>query len=193
MKFKTILADCPWSYEVWSTYGKGRRAAFYYPTQDKDWIASLPVSEVAEPDCVLFLWATYPNLQEALQVIRDWGFTYKTAAFTWVKLTAADRPRMGLGYWTRSNAEVCLLATRGNPKRLDKGVGQIIECPIGPHSAKPTEAYDRIERLVSGPYLEMFARPAGALFPLRDGWTQIGNEIDGLDIRDALCRLSTTP
>lgn len=190
MRFKAVLADPPWSYRVWSEKGKSRSAETFYKTQDAAWIASLPVQKVAAPDCALFLWATYPNLIEAIEVIKSWGFTYKTAAFTWVKLTKSDTPRMGLGYWTRSNAEVCLLATRGNPKRLDKGVEQIIECPIGRHSAKPQEAYVRIERLVDGPYLEMFARPAGGLFPLKEGWTQAGNEIDGLDMKDALCRLA---
>lgn len=192
MKFATILADPPWSYEVWSTYGAGRSAGYHYPTQDTEWICHLPVADIAEKDCCLLLWATYPKLPDALRVVKAWGFTYKTVAFTWVKLTASRTPRLGLGYWTRSNAEICILATRGNPKRKAKDVEQIIECGIGRHSEKPMEVYGRIECLLDGPFLECFARPKGPLFPYQEGWTQIGNEIDGKDIRDALCELAAT-
>ena len=96
-----------------------------------------------------------------------------------------------MGYWTRANSEPCLLATRGKPKRLDKGVSQVLACGTGRHSEKPFEFYERTERLLAGPYLEMFARPHGALIDgSREGWTRLGNEIDGLDMEEALRRLA---
>ena len=125
-------------------------------------------------------------LPEALETIKAWGFEYKTDAFVWVKKTSCNLPRINLGYWTRANSEGCLLATRGKPKRLDKGVGQVIVSGIGEHSEKPEEQYTRIERLVEGPYLELFHRPRNGLFPPREGWTFLGNEVDGKDMKDAL-------
>jgi N6-adenosine-specific RNA methylase IME4 len=137
-------------------------------------IAALPVREMAADDCTLFLWATWPTMQSAMTVIEAWGFTYKTEAFSWVKVIREEprRPRLGLGYWTRANTEPCLLATWGHPKRLHKDVGQVIAAPIREHSRKPDETYERIERLVAGPYLELFGRQQ------REGWTVWGNETD---------------
>jgi N6-adenosine-specific RNA methylase IME4 len=100
-----------------------------------------------------------------------WGFTYKTVAFVWVKTTKAGTPATGMGFWTRSNAEIVLLGTRGHPKRLAKNVGQIILAPRGEHSVKPEEVQDRIEALVPGPYLELFARRA------RPGWACHGDQL----------------
>ena len=116
-------------------------------------------------------------MPDALQVIDAWGFVYKTCAFTWLKGTTLplfpDEPmkdKMGLGHWTRANSEVCLLATRGKPKRMDAGVRQVIQAPLREHSRKPDEVYERVERLVEGPYLELFARRR---WP---GWEAWGNE-----------------
>jgi N6-adenosine-specific RNA methylase IME4 len=117
-------------------------------------------------------------LQHALAVIRAWGFEYKTCAFAWTKATP-DTIRggffgleMGTGYWTRANTEVCLLATRGRPKRLHRDVRQVIIEPRREHSRKPDGVYQRIERLVPGPYLELFARSSP-----RTGWTFWGDEV----------------
>lgn len=195
MRFPVISADPPWEYTVWSNKAK-RSASRHYKTQADDWIERLPVASVAAKDCALFLWITWPNMPAALKVITAWGFEYKTCAFCWVK-TIASRPdaaKMGLGYWTRSNTEPCLLATRGNPKRLGKGIEQIIDAPdapalvspLGRHSEKPLETYARIEGLVAGPYLEMLARPHYGMFEHRDNWTRIGNEITGRDMADDL-------
>lgn len=119
---------------------------------------ALPVASIAADDCVLFLWATYPNLPDAFRVIDSWGFTYKTVAFTWIKTNKDGTPFMGLGYWTRANAEVCLLATRGRPKRKARDVPQVIISRRREHSRKPDEQYEHIMRLVDGPYIELFAR-----------------------------------
>ena len=177
-RYAAILADPPWRYETWTAAGTGRSAEQHYQTQSTDWIAALPVQDLAADDCMLFLWVTFPLLFEAERVIETWGFTYKTAAFTWMKTTLgsggsfAPKLHFGMGYWTRSNAEVCLLATRGSPRRLAMDVSSAILAPVREHSRKPEEQYARIERLVAGPYLELFARQP------RPGWTAWGNEVD---------------
>ena len=107
-------------------------------------IFALPVQEIAEENCLLFMWVTFPNLNVALEAIRRWGFTYKTAAFVWVKRNKKSPSWFwGMGNWTRANAEVCLLATKGKPKRASASVHSIIDAPIGRHSEKPAETRDR--------------------------------------------------
>ena len=102
-----------------------------------DELCALPVADLAAPDSALFLWATFPQLPEALRLIREWGFTYKSVAFVWLKKNRkADSWFYGLGFWTRANAEVCLLATRGHPKRQAANIHQFIISPIEAHSKK---------------------------------------------------------
>ena len=84
-KYGIIYADPPWTYRVYSSKGKGRSAASHYPVMDLQEIMALPVGSLADKDCALFLWVTFPNLQESFEVIRSWGFTYKTVAFVWIK------------------------------------------------------------------------------------------------------------
>jgi site-specific DNA-methyltransferase (adenine-specific) len=153
-----------------------------YDVMDTKDIAELPVSQIAAKDSILFLWATYPKLQDALQVMEGWDYEYKTVAFTWVKLNPSGVGfHFGLGYWTRQNPELVLLGTRGHPKRVDNTVPNLIITPRGSHSSKPTEVRDRIVRLVGDlPRVELFAREAAP------GWDAIGNEIDGRDIREVL-------
>ena len=138
-------------------------------------ICALPVAEIAHKDAALFLWVTFPNLQEGLKVIKAWGFRYCTVAFTWVKRNKVSPSWfMGLGHWTRANAEVCLLATRGKPKRISKSVRQIVDTPIERHSKKPDEVRDRIVTLMGDvPRIELFARD------YTDGWDVWGNEVQG--------------
>jgi len=118
-------------------------------------------------------------LLDALDVIRRWRFEYKTAAFVWMKAHVGQvemfrdegDPLMGMGYWTRANAEPCLLATRGEPKRLRRDVRQGVLEPRREHSRKPECVYERIEALVAGPYMELFARK------VRPGWSAWGDEV----------------
>ncbi len=176
--FGAILADPPWRFETWSDKGKDR--APDYETITTDELEELPVEELAKPDCVLFLWATWPMLEHAIDLIWHWGFEYKTCAFSWIKADASQMdlwrndiiPTIGNGYWTRSNSEVCLLATRGHPKRLRRDVRQAIIEPRREHSRKPDCIHQRIELLVDGPYLELFARQR------RPGWSCWGDEVD---------------
>ena len=89
----------------------------HYPTMSIDELCALPVAELAAKDSALFMWATFPQLPEALRLIRAWGFTYKSVAFVWLKKNKkADSWFYGLGFWTRANAEICLLATKGTPE-----------------------------------------------------------------------------
>lgn len=174
-KFGAILADPPWHFETWGE-GGNRNVTSKYQTLSVREICRLPIEDLSADDCALFMWAVWPKIFEAIKVIEMWGFNYKTCAFSWMKadpyrLFADDAtPFAGLGYWTRANTEPCLLATRGKPKRLNADVRQGIIAPRREHSRKPDEIHERIERLVGGPYLELFARQQ------RPGWTTWGNE-----------------
>ena len=172
-KYNVILADPPWSFRAWSNKGMGRSAEQHYPTMRLEDIKALPVADLAAEDCVLFLWATFPMLKEALEVIDTWGFTYKTVAFTWVKENRKSPGLFwGLGYWTRANAEICLLATRGSPKRQSAAVHQVILSPVEQHSKKPDAIRERIVTLMGDvPRVELFARQE------TPGWDVWGNEV----------------
>lgn len=181
-KYKIIYADPPWQYRVYSKKGKSRSAENHYHTMNIDDIRSLPVGEIADDDCVLFLWITFPCLKEGISVMEIWGFTYKTCGFNWVKRNKKkDTYFMGLGFWTRSNSEVCLIGTKGHPKRVSKAVPQVCDARVMEHSRKPSEIRDRIVELCGDvPRIELFARETVK------GWDCLGDEIDGEDIRDAL-------
>jgi N6-adenosine-specific RNA methylase IME4 len=187
-KFGVVYADPPWVFKVYSGKGKARSADRHYKEDEQtgertlsiDDLKALPVKELAADDAALFLWAVMPELPGALDVMNAWGFTYKTTAFVWIKTTEnangillnGDGLHWGMGYWTRANTEVCLFGTRGAPKRVAKDVHQVIVSPVGAHSRKPEQANARIERLLDGPYLEMFGRR-----PM-EGWTVWGNDIN---------------
>lgn len=183
--FGVILADPPWHFQALASppYGKGRAAESHYQTMKEADICALPVADLAADDCVLFMWACWPMIEQAFRVVRDWGFVFKTCGFCWIKADATQihmfdeeiEPDMLLGYWTRSNSEVCLLATRGKPKRMAADVRQAIIAPKREHSRKPKGVHARIERLCSGPYLELFARQS------RPNWTTWGNQATKFD------------
>ena len=186
-KYGAILADPPWPFRTWigdrlPTRIASAVGATPYKTMAFSDIEELPVASYAATDCALFCWIVWPSMPDALKVIEAWGFTYKTCAFCWNKGNSLPlfpddfKDKMGLGYWTRANSEVCLLATRGKPKRLNADVRQIIQAPLREHSRKPDEIYGRIERLVDGPYLEMFARQQ------QPGWDVLGNETDKFEV-----------
>ncbi len=168
-RYNVVYADPPWAFKVYSDKGKGRSAESWYDCMSLADIKAFPVADYAAPDCVLLMWATDPFLRHALDVIDTWRFAYKTVGFYWVK---TPTEWFGTGYWTRANPEQCLLATRGHPRRLNADVPKLIMAPRREHSRKPDEAYERIERLCAGPYLELFARHS------RPGWDSLGNEID---------------
>ena len=178
--YDIIAADPAWTFLTRSAKGKGRSAEQHYSCLTIDEIKALPVRDLAAEDCVLFLWVTDPHLRIGLEVMEAWGFRYSTVGFTWVKLQASlagstggwnERSFFtGMGYWTRSSPEMCLLGTRGSPKRINKDVRQLIIAPRREHSRKPDEAYERMLRLIGGPAIELFARTA------RQGWDSWGDE-----------------
>lgn len=179
--FQCILSDPPWAFKTWSgkTGTPHRTANDHYVTTVTSQLCDIPVDQVAAKDCALFMWVVDSHIDEAIDLGRAWGFKLKTKAFTWVKTTKNGTPKIGMGYWTRKQTEICLLFTRGKVKRLDKGVRELIMSPRREHSRKPDEQYERIERLVAGPYLEMFARRG------RPGWSVWGNEVDKFDLEPA--------
>lgn len=168
-KYGVIYIDPPWQFKTHSAKGLGRSAEAWYDCLSVVDIKALPIADLALPDCILLMWVTDPFLKIGLEVVEAWQFTYKTVGFYWVK-----QPFMwfGTGYWTRANPEQCLLATRGHPKRQDAGVPKLITSPRREHSQKPDEAYERIERLCAGPYVELFATQR------RAGWDSFGKEVD---------------
>lgn len=172
-KYSIIYADPPWSY---SDKGCNGNAEDHYRTMSLADICNLPINPanggIAAEDCVLFMWATYPMMAEALEVIKAWGFTYKSIAFQWVKLNRSGKGYFfGLGRWTRGNTEPCLIATRGKPKRISAAVSQLIFSPIRSHSQKPEEVREKIVELMGDlPRVELFARERA------EGWDAWGNE-----------------
>jgi N6-adenosine-specific RNA methylase IME4 len=181
-RFGVIVPDFPWDFEPWSDKGKQRSAERHYDTWPLERIKAFAplIGQLAASDCALLLWAIWPLHPAALEIIGACGFEYKTCGFIWVK-TKPSAERIALDgdglHWgkglasTRSNTEVCLLATRGSPRRLSADVHQVVVAPVMEHSTKPDEIYRRIERLYPGPYLELFARRP------RPGWTTWGDEI----------------
>lgn len=180
-KYSVIYADPPWAYRTYSKKGQGRSAESHYPTMCIEDIKALPVGNLAAKDCALFLWSTFPCLCEALEVLTAWGFSYKTVAFVWIKQNRKnDNLFTGMGYWTRANAEICILATKGHPKRISASVHQVIISHIEEHSKKPQEARDRIVKLmgmfpslcVRSPVLEHSNAGATDVYPA-------GNKLQG--------------
>jgi len=180
--FRVAHVDPPWTFHAWSHRGDGKGACQHYRCQSLEDIIALPVDQLMAPDAALFLWTVQPMLPEALQVIRAWGFEYRTVAFVWNKMPAswsADqlplriKPRMGLGYHTRSGTEQCWLALRGKGyKRQSMGVEQVVFSALRQHSRKPDEVAHRIDRLVGDvPRIELFARVRQ-----RSDWICWGNE-----------------
>jgi len=181
-KYQIIYADPPWKYE---SNMMNSSAIDHYETQGLDWLMSLPVKQFSAENAILFLWVTMPKLNQCFDLIKAWGFEYKTCAFVWIKTNQRKKVNqysflpeenfdefMGQGRWTRGNAELCLLATRGRINRLSAGVRQIIYSPILSHSQKPNETRKRILELVGDlPRLELFARQKEA------GWDVWGNEV----------------
>ena len=181
--YQIIYADPPWSYNDKNCTGS---AAAQYQTMDINDIASLPVGQMAAPNATLFMWGTYPLLQEMLRVGHAWGFEYKSIAFQWVKhYSKSGAPFFGLGKWTRGNTEGCFLFVKGKPRRVSASVSQlvdetVIDAPLTTHSTKPTMVRDRIVDLMGDlPRVELFARSRAP------GWDAFGNEVDSnLELTD---------
>lgn len=175
-KYNIIYADVPWSYKDKANAGN-RGAAHKYQTMSLKDIEDLPVNDIAAENCCLFFWVTMPQIFNAQRIMESWGFKYKTNAFTWVKMNKknVDTVFWGMGNWTRSNSELCLMGVKGKPKRESAKVHSVIMSPIGKHSAKPDEARTRIVELCGDvPRVELFGRGDAA-----DGWDIWGNQAEG--------------
>lgn len=171
-KYNIIYADPPWEYHNWTDEGGHKSASAHYSTMNLEKIKELDIKKISDKNCVLFLWATFPNLKQAFEVIEAWGFEYKTVGFVWIKKYASNKNFFGLGYWTRANAEICLIATKGNIKRKNNSISQIIESIKEEHSKKPDIVRDKIVELMGDiPRIELFARQK------TKGWDVWGNEI----------------
>lgn len=178
MRYNVIYADPPWIFRTYSSKGKGRSAERHYECLSFAEMCKIPVPSFSADDCALFLWVTDPLLPRGLELMREWGFQYKTVAFCWAKLNPSagkDGPffqkdfHMGTGYWTRANSEQCLLGTRGKPRRKSKNVRRLVVSPRREHSRKPDEISSAIVDLMGDvPRIELFARTT------RTGWDNWG-------------------
>lgn len=174
-KYNIIYADPPWRYLNYSQKGHGRTAESHYPTMSKSEMECLPIPRISAQDSVLVLWATAPCLIEAFELIESWGCHYKTVGFTWIKqCRKSDKIFMGMGSYTRANAEYCLLATRGKTlERKSHAVSSVIVSHIEEHSKKPNEVRERIVKLFGDvSRIELFARQTTT------GWDVWGNEVN---------------
>jgi N6-adenosine-specific RNA methylase IME4 len=177
--FDVILADPPWRYN--DRRDGGTRfcggAAAHYATMADTAIVALPVGELAAARSTLFLWATWPRLTFALDVIAAWGFEYVTIGFLWVKTRGGNGQIMhGVGYYSKSNTEPCLLARRGRAmKPAVDDVSSVVVSPLREHSRKPEAVRTRIQRMYpTARKVELFCRESA------DGWATFGNEVDAV-------------
>jgi N6-adenosine-specific RNA methylase IME4 len=165
-KYKLIYADPAWSYDNKNVGEKGEGGASHiYDCMTLQEIKDLPINEIADKDCVLFLWGTIPMLPEALEVLNSWGFKYKTSLF-WNKT-----PYLGMGYWFRNNVEILLVGVKGKVKAFGSNQANIIHYKVRQHSSKPPQFYTIIESLGLQPKVELFARTR------RQGWDVWGNQV----------------
>lgn len=179
-KYQVIYADPPWSYSRAVQHGAvGKRKSGWHKLNEKYSTMPLPdiyklsVSKISDKNCILFLWVTFPHLEHGLKVIESWGFTYKTLGFSWIKTYKSGKPKFGIGYYTKSNCEVCLIGTKGKPPKVSDKVSSVIISQIEGHSKKPDEARDKIVQLCGDiSRIELFARQK------TPGWDVWGNEVE---------------
>ena len=170
-KYQVIYADPPWHYD--HVLQKGDHAFPGYDLLTNDELKKFPLYDIAADRAVLFLWVTFPKLSEALEVIKKWKFNYKTLGFSWIKTnTGNGQPFFGIGNYTRSNCEVCLIATKGRTlPRKNKKISSVIMSPRQTHSKKPQQVRNKIVKMYGDvPRIELFARTRAA------GWDVFGND-----------------
>lgn len=185
MNYPILYADPAWLYKDKANAGH-RGAGHKYSVMSTQELCRLPVGDMAAKDSALFMWGVPPMMPDAFEVMKAWGFQYKTFAFVWIKTTKEPEHTLwsktdigktcfGMGNWSRANAEIVLLGTRGKPQRQAKNVRQLIFSPRRKHSQKPPETRERIVALLGDlPRVELFARERAP------GWDAIGNELGTL-------------
>ncbi len=177
--YDLIMADPPWSFENWSVGGNDKNAKAHYQCLPTPEICKIPVGHLASDNCWLFLWATFPMLRDAFDVMDAWGFRYVTGG-PWVKRGKSGKLAFGPGYVLRTASECILLGKIGNPGTFSKSIRNVIEAPRRQHSRKPDQAYAAAETLF-GPKArraDLFARQT------RPGWDKWGRESVFFDARD---------
>ena len=195
-RFRCIVADPPWKYGAKRPFGASREfrpnswdktsigAMTKYPLMNTEDICALPVADVADNDAHLYLWTTNAFMREAHEVAEAWGFRQKTI-LTWCKVKPDGTPSMKMGYYFRGATEHCLFAVRGKMRLNVRNLPTAFLWPrIGQHSRKPDSFFEMVETATPGPRLELFARRP------REGWVTLGNEADGLDMKDSLVLLA---
>ena len=186
-KYQIIYADPPWSFSNGlrtSKKDENGKYLFYkpnttvgkkYETQSGDWIKNLNVSKISDDNVILFMWTTDSHLPLALEVIKSWGFTYRTIGFIWNKKEKSGKQVCYMGIWTMKGSEICLLATKGkiHNKIQSHKVRQLTEAIRREHSQKPDVIKDKIIELMGDlPRIELFARQK------TEGWDVWGNEVE---------------
>jgi N6-adenosine-specific RNA methylase IME4 len=180
MKYNIILSDFPWYYNSRNNsktrFGSG--CGGHYDTLKMEEIKALPIKEIVADNCAMFMWCTMPYLDRQIELFKHFGFKYKTCGFTWVKTNPIkNTPFFGVGYYTKSNTELCLLGIRGKMKPISNKISSVVISPKKEHSRKPDEVREKIVELFGDlPRIELFARQK------TEGWVSIGKEVTGNDI-----------
>lgn len=171
-KYNIIYADPPWSYR---NMGNIQATAIkHYETMNQKDIENLgnTIKEISDKNCMLFLWVTFPKIREGLDTIKAWGFEYKTIGFNWIKKNKNGSNFFGVGWYTKSNSEVCLIGVKGKPIKKSDSISQIIETIREEHSKKPGIVREKIVDFVGDvPRIELFAREQ------KEGWDCWGKEV----------------
>jgi N6-adenosine-specific RNA methylase IME4 len=175
-KYQIIYCDPPWKYNSRANHKTRFRggACGHYPLMSMDEIKALPIDKIAGDNCVLFMWCTFPYLDEQIKLFNHWGFRYRTLGFSWIKTNSKNgKPFFGVGYYAKSNCEVCLMGMKGQLKPISNKISSVVISPRRKHSQKPDEVRERIVKLFGDlPRIELFAREK---FP---GWNVFGNEVE---------------
>jgi len=172
-KYNIIYADPPWKYfdAGWKNQSQHYETLDFATIRDR-----IPINEICDENCILFLWITDPMLIKIKELLSEWGFSYSTVGFYWIKKTKGDKWFFGLGNWTRANPEICIIATKGSVERVDSSIPKLVISEIQEHSKKPDEVREKIVHLVGDlPRIELFARPTG--HPSEKGWEFWGAEV----------------
>ena len=175
-KYNIIYADPPWKYNSRANHKTRFRggAEGHYKLMSMEEIKALPIKELADENCVLFLWVTFPYLKEQIKLFDYWGFDYKTLGFSWIKLNKKNKkPFFGVGFYAKSNCEVCLMGIKGKMKPISNKVSSCVISERREHSRKPDEVREKIVELFGDiPRIELFARQKV------DGWDTWGDEVE---------------
>lgn len=186
-KYNIIYADPAWSFNNKKTGGNLKSGAdSHYETMSVDNMCKLPIANIANNNCVLFMWWVASQPKEAIKLAESWGFTIKTmTGFNWVKTTKNGKLDFGMGFWTRAGSEMCMIAVKGKPKRIDAGVRSVIMDERSEHSKKPDVFRKEIVRLMGDlPRIELFARHNA------EGWDCFGYDINGKKLEESLNEIS---